>query len=58
MFSNILIAKSITIYGDEIVGKIIDCLNNNSTVHTVVSGFFPVETREKVREMDEFRLFY
>ena len=57
VFSNLLTAKAITIYGDEIVGKIIDCLNNNSTVHTVVSGFFPVETREKVREMDELRLF-
>ena len=40
VFSNLLTAKAITIYGDEIVGKIIDCLNNNSTVHTVVSGFF------------------
>jgi len=57
VFSNLLTAKAITIYGDEIVGKIIDCLNNNSTVHTVVSGFFSVETREKVREMDELRLF-
>ena len=26
-------------------------------MHTVVSGSFPVETREKVREMDELRLF-
>ena len=57
MFSNLLTAKAITTYGDEPVGKIIDCINSNSTVHTIVSSFFSVKTRENVREMDELRLF-
>ena len=36
VFSDLLTTKAITIYSDELVGKIIDCINNNSTVHTIV----------------------
>ena len=43
VFFNLLAAKVITIYGDELVGKIIDCINNNSTVHTVISSFFQLK---------------
>ena len=40
VFSNILIAKAIMIYGDELVGKIIYCINKHSNVYTIVSSFF------------------
>ena len=56
MFSNIFTAKAITIYSDELVDKMIDYIHNNSTVYTIVSSFL-VETRKKVREMDELCLF-
>ena len=49
MFSNLLTAKAITIYCDELVGKFIDCLNNNSTVYTIVSSFFSWNKRKGMR---------
>ena len=32
VFSKLLTTKAISIYGDGLVGKIIDCINKNSTI--------------------------
>ena len=45
------------IYGDGLVGKIIDCINKNSTITFILTTFLPVESREKVSEVVEFRTF-
>ena len=57
VFFNLLTAKAITIYDDELVGKIIDCINKNSTITFILTTFLPVESREKVSEVVEFRTF-
>ena len=32
LFSKLLTTRAISIYGDGLVGKIIDCMNKNSTI--------------------------
>ena len=49
--------KAISIYGDELVGKIIDCINTKFTIIFILSTLLPVESRKKVSEVDELRTF-
>ena len=57
VFSKLLITKNISICGDGLVGKIIDCINKNSTLIFILTNFLPVEPREKVSEVTELRTF-
>ena len=58
VFASLLTAKAITIYGDELVGKIVDCLNNNSTVHTIVSSFFQLKQEKRYAKLMNCVFFY
>ena len=57
VFSKLLTTKAISIYGDGLVGKIVDCINKNSTIIFILTTFLPVESRERVSEVVEFRKF-
>ena len=57
MFFKLLIAKAITIYNDRLVGKIIDCINKNFTIISILTTFLSVESREKVSEIDDLCTF-
>ena len=57
VFSKFLTTKAISIYGDGLVSKIIDCINKNFTTISILTTFLLVESRENVSEVDELRTF-
>ena len=57
LFSKLLITKTISICGDGLVGKFIDCINKKITLIFILTNFLPVEPREKVSEVAELRTF-
>ena len=57
LFSKLLTTKAISIYGNGLICKIIDCINKNFTIISILTTFLLVESRENVSEVDELRTF-
>lgn len=57
IFSKFFTMKAISVYGGELVGKIIDCINTKFTIIFILSTLLPVESRKKVSEFDELWTF-
>ena len=47
VFSKLLITKTISICGDGLVGKIIDCINKNSTLIFILTNFYQLNREKK-----------
>ena len=58
IFSKLLTTKAISIYGDGLVGKIIECINKVSTMIYFYLLFVSVASKEKVSKLLNYALFY